>query len=98
MPQSEIDPDFALWGLRGPSGQEQILGQRYGQGKPGLNLENIRAIALPYPPLGTQREVVADLNALQRELQRLRVLQADRNEELSALLPSILGTSFQSAG
>lgn len=98
LPQSEIDPDFALWGLRGPSGQEQILGQRYGQGKPGLNLENIRAIALPYPPLGTQREVVADLNALQRELQRLRVLQADRNEELSALLPSILGTSFQSAG
>ena len=97
LPQGEVDPEFALWGLRGPSGQEQLLSQRYGQGKPGLNLANIRALALPFPQLEVQRSVVAELDALQQKIDELRGLQADRNEELNAILPSVLNMAFHGA-
>jgi type I restriction enzyme S subunit len=95
LPQSEIDPEFALWGLRGPMGQEQLLGQRYGQGKPGLNLTNIRSLSLPIPGLAEQRRLVAEMAALQAELDALKGLQAETATELDALLPSVLDKAFR---
>lgn len=94
LPQTEVEPDFALWGLRGPGGQQQLLGQRYGQGKPGLNLTNIRSLSLPFPPLPSQRRIVAELNALQGEVDALKRLQAETAVELDALSPSILDRAF----
>jgi hypothetical protein len=95
LPQSQVEPDFALWGLRGPTGQAQLLGQRYGQGKPGLNLTNIRALSLPFPPLPEQRRIVAELDALQAEVDALKHLQAETATELDALLPAILDRAFK---
>lgn len=95
LPKDSVDPDFALWGLRGPQGQEQLLGQRYGQGKPGLNLSNIRAVTLPIPPLPEQRRIVAYLDSLQAKVGALKKLQAETAAELAALLPSILDKAFK---
>lgn len=95
LPQNDVDPEFALWGLRGPSGQAQLLGQRYGQGKPGLNLTNIRALSLPFPPLPEQRRIVAELDALQAKVDALKRLQAETAAELDALLPAILDRAFK---
>jgi type I restriction enzyme S subunit len=95
LPYSEIAPEFALWGLRGPSGQAQLLGQRYGQGKPGLNLTNIRSLSLPVPPLLEQRRIVAELDALQAEVDALKRLQAESAAELDALLPAVLDRAFK---
>lgn len=95
LPQNEVEPEFALWGLRGPSGQAQLLGQRYGQGKPGLNLSNIRMLSLPFPPLPEQRRIVSELNALQVNVNALKRLQAEAAAELDALMPSILSRAFK---
>jgi len=95
LPQSRVEPEFALWGLRGPSGQAQLLGQRYGQGKPGLNLTNIRSLSLPLPPLPEQRRIVFELEALQAEVEALKRLQAETAVELDALLPAILDRAFK---
>lgn len=95
LPQREVDPEFALWGLRGPTGQSQLLGQRYGQGKPGLNLANIRWLSLPFPPLPEQRRIVAELDALQAEVDALKRLQSETAAELDALLPAILDRAFK---
>jgi len=84
-----------VWGLRGPGGQAQLLGQRYGQGKPGLNLSNIRALALPFPPLPEQRRTVAYLEDLQKQTDALKTLQAETSAELDALMPSILDKAFR---
>jgi len=65
LPEGTSQPRFALWGLRSPHGQEQLLGQRYGQGKPGLNLANVRNLSLPLPPIGEQHRIVAYLDGLQ---------------------------------
>ena len=97
LPRNEVEPDFALWGLRGPSGQAQLLDQRYGQGKPGLNLSNIRALSLPFPPLSEQRQIVSELNALQVKVDALKRLQTEAAAELEALLPSILSKAFSGA-
>jgi len=96
LPQEEVEPEFALWGLRGPGGQAQLLGQRYGQGKPGLNLSNIRSLSLPFPPLPEQRRIVAELDALQAQVDELKHLQTETAAELDALLPSILDRAFNS--
>lgn len=95
LPKAEVDPEFVLWGLHGPDGQSQLLGQRYGQGKPGLNLSNIRSLSLPFPPLSDQRRIVAELDALQAEVDRLKALQAETAAELDALLPAILDRAFK---
>jgi len=95
LPKAQVDPAFVLWGLRGPQGQRQLLGQRYGQGKPGLNLTNIRRIELPFPPLSEQRRIVAYLDGLQAKVDSLKALQAKSAAELDALLPSILDKAFK---
>jgi len=95
LPNAEVDPAFVLWGLRSPQGQEQLLGQRYGQGKPGLNLTNIRRIELPFPPLSDQRRIVAYLDDLEARVDSLKALQAKTAAELDALLPSILDKAFK---
>ena len=95
LPPAEVNPHFAWWGLRGAGGQAQLLGQRYGQGKPGLNLGNIRSLSLPFPPLPEQRRIVAELDALQAEVDRLKALQVATAAELDALLPAILDRAFK---
>jgi len=95
LPREEVDPEFALWGLRSPLGQAQLLGQRYGQGKPGLNLANIRALSLPCPPIHEQHRIVAELDAFQAQVEALRRLQSETEAELDALLPSILDRAFR---
>jgi type I restriction enzyme S subunit len=95
-----LDPDhlyprFVLHCLLSPVGQEQILGQRYGQGKPGLNLTNIRNLSLPVPPLPVQHRVVAYLDQAEEQLQRLSSLQAGSSKELDAMLPAILDQAFR---
>ena len=94
LPQDQVLPEFALCGLRSPLGQEQLLGQRYGQGKPGLNLGNIRSLRLPFPPLTEQRRIVASLDGLQAAVGALKRLQVETAAELDALLPSVLDRAF----
>jgi type I restriction enzyme S subunit len=94
LPSHEVDPEFVIWGLRAPNGQAQLLGQRYGQGKPGLNLANIRQLHLPFPPLCEQRRIVEKLDRLQAQVNALKSFQRETAAELGALLPSILDKAF----
>ncbi len=94
LPNSEISSQYALWFLRSPYGQSQLLGQRYGQGKPGLNLSNIRALTLPVPDLGEQHNIIAYLDGLQAKVDELKRLQAETQQELDALMPSVLAKAF----
>jgi type I restriction enzyme S subunit len=80
--------------LKSNAGREQLVGSQYGQGKPGLNLSNIRNLSLPVPPLAEQRRIVAHLDALQAKADALRSLQAEASAELDALLPAVLAKAF----
>jgi restriction endonuclease S subunit len=59
-----------------------------------LNLNDLRKVPIPLTPLSEQRRIVAELNALQAEVDALKRLQAESATELDALLPAILDRAF----
>ena len=60
-----------------------------------INQGHILSTAIPVPPLPEQRRIVAELDALQTEVDGLKRLQAETSAELDALLPSILDRAFR---
>jgi type I restriction enzyme S subunit len=93
-----LDTDWSLWlllclmateGCRGP-----LVERAYGSGKPGLNLDNIRTLDVPLPPLAEQKRIVAKVDELmlicdQLENQ-LESQQKGRRQLLEALLHEAL--------
>jgi type I restriction enzyme S subunit len=72
-----------------------VIGPTIWQGKPGLNLTNIRSIGLSVPPLPEQHRIVAYLDGLQSKADALKQLQQSTAAELAALLPSVLDKAFK---
>jgi type I restriction enzyme, S subunit len=52
-------------------------------------------LRIPVPPMAEQRRIVAELDALQSEVDALKRLQAETAAELDALLPAILDRAFK---
>jgi type I restriction enzyme, S subunit len=71
-----------------------LLGQGTGTAIPGLNGEKLRHLSLPDVPVLEQCRLVAELDALQAEVDALKRLQAETGAELDALLPSVLSKAF----
>lgn len=64
-------------------------------GQYNVSLGRLRAAEIPVPPLAEQRRIVAELDALQAEVDALKRLQAETAAELDALLPAILDRAFK---
>jgi len=62
-----------------------------------INLGILTKVPVPSLPLPIQRRIVAELDALQTEVDALKALQAGSAAELDALLPSILDQAFKGA-
>ncbi len=45
-------------------GRAELIERAYGAGKPGLNLDNIRSLSVPIPPLAEQQRIVAKVDEL----------------------------------
>ena len=60
-----------------------------------LTSGNLQRLKVPVPPLPEQRRIVAELDALQAEVDALKRLQAETAAELDALLPAILDRAFK---
>ena len=66
-----------------------------GTSYPAVRDGDVRAQPIPLAPLPEQRRIVAELDALQAEVDALKHLQAETAEELDALLPSVLDRAFR---
>ena len=62
---------------------------------PKISQPKLEALPIPVPPLAEQRRIVAELDALQAEVDALKGLQAETATELDALLPAILDRAFK---
>jgi type I restriction enzyme, S subunit len=62
---------------------------------PRLRTALLESIPIPLPSLEEQRRIVAYLDGLQGKVDALKVLQAQTQAELDALLPSILDKAFK---
>ncbi len=60
-----------------------------------VNQGHIISTGIPVPPLSEQRRIVAELIALQAQVDGLKKLQAATAAELDAMLPSILDKAFK---
>ena len=75
-------------------GRAELVQRAYGAGKLGLNLDNIRSLSIPLPPLAEQRRIVAKVDALMALCDRLEksldATAATRLRLLDALLAEAL--------
>ena len=63
--------------------------------QPVVSQKKINPLPIPLPPLLEQRRVVAELAALQSQIDALQKLHIQTAAEIDALLPSILDKAFR---
>jgi type I restriction enzyme S subunit len=71
-------------------GRAELVERAYGAGKPGLNLDNIRSLATPVPPLAEQRRIVARVDELMAICDQLESRLTTAQTESARLLESVL--------
>ena len=64
-------------------------------GQYNVSLGRLRSAEIPVPPLPEQRRILAELDALQAQVDALKRLQAETAAELDALLPALLDRAFK---
>jgi type I restriction enzyme S subunit len=91
-----MTPDFLVFALNSRSVRTQIeeLGKTTA-GNIGVSGGDAKSFVVPVPPLTEQRRLVAELDALQAEVDALKRLQAETAASLDALLPAILDKAFR---
>ena len=93
--RTTVDSQFVWHMLTSRTVFEKAWASTTGSAQRTVPLRAIRELAIPVPPLPEQRRIVAELNALQAEVDALKRLQAETAAELDALLPSILDKAFK---
>lgn len=82
--------------FQSPGYWEQISDEKKGTGQPNLNGSKLERLKVPIAPPGEQNRIVAELDALQTQVDALKQLQADTGSEVDVLLPAILEKAFKS--
>lgn len=92
--RAELLPEYFFHWLRSPHFVGAIDPGR-SNGVPHISHKDIERIPFTTPPLTEQRRIVAELDALQAEVDALKRLQAETAAELNTLLPAILDHAFK---
>jgi len=91
----ELDPHFVKWALVAEPFTEYANRLSGRTRMPKLNRKQLFGFIFTHPSLSKQRQIVAELNALQEKAKTLKYLQAEADVELNALLPAILDRAFK---
>jgi len=75
-------------------GRNELVELAYGSGKPGLNLDNIRSLPVPFPSTPEQARILSRLAALLAHCDELQNLRTTADAHGSQLLSSILNKSI----
>ena len=87
---NKAEPYFVWYYLR--SIYELIRGQDYsGGGVPHLNLEIVKNIEIPLPPLETQRQIVEKLDRQMQALDGVRLLKEEAQKRIEEILTEVWG-------
>lgn len=76
--------------MSGPGGRDELVERAYGAGKPGLNLDNIRSLNTPIPPLAEQHRIVAKVEELIDLCDQIETLLNSIQTNSRALLENLL--------
>jgi restriction endonuclease S subunit len=90
------EPRLVACYINSPTGRAYMFAERKQMtGQANVNSRKLVALPISLPSLTEQRRIVAELGALQAEVDALKRLQAETAAELDALLPSILDKAFK---
>jgi len=90
-----LDVYYLMYALATPSSQNFMKSKTRGTSYMGINLRDVRKLPVPIPPAEEQYRVVAYLDGLRANIERLKQLQIQTTIELEALFPSILDKAFK---
>jgi type I restriction enzyme, S subunit len=91
----KLDPNFVKWSLVAEPFTEYANRLSGRTRMPKLNRKQLFGFRYTHPPLSEQHRIVAELDALQVEVDALKRLQAKTAGEFNALLPSIVDRAFK---
>lgn len=94
VPKQALDPEFLSALFRAYNSRIVDLVDRSTHDTRKLETAKLLDIRIPLPPRHEQRRIVAELGALQAEVDTLTRLQKETAAELEALLPAILDRAF----
>jgi type I restriction enzyme S subunit len=83
--------------LADAGGRAELVERAYGAGKPGLNLDNIRNLTIPLPPLAEQHRIVAKVEELMSLCDRLERALQDATTTRARLLDATLREALEGA-
>ena|SRR3984957_2191908 len=94
-PSASLLPAYLYWYLLSETGgRRQLTKAAYGAGKPGLNLENIRSVSIPVPPIEKQWEIVSIIESGAHAERRLNGILSQELERATILRQAILKRAF----
>ena len=94
--RNRAEPRLVAAFINSPLGRAYMLSEkRQMTGQANVNATKLKALPIALPTLPEQRDILAELDALQIEIDRLRTVQSDTAAELDALLPAILDRAFK---
>lgn len=88
--EAELSPWLLLCLMAPAGGRAELVKRAYGSGKPGLNLDNLRCLTVPIPPLAEQQRLVAKVNELMALCDQLETSLNTATEHRSRLLAALL--------
>lgn len=84
-----------LWIVSPVHGRKQWLDDAYGQGKPGLNLDNIRGLFVGLPPFTEQQEIVRRVEAMYAVADQIEARFVKAKTRVDQLTQSLLAKAFR---
>ena len=94
---TELSPWLLLCLMADAGGRAELTMRAYGAGKPGLNLDNIRSLSVPLPPLAEQHRIVAKVDELMALCDQLEASLVEGEQTRSKLLEAVLGEALEPA-
>jgi type I restriction enzyme, S subunit len=95
--RSFVTQEFGYYVLASGPLQKQIREKTYGAALMQINIRDLRDVMLPFPSLLDQERIVAKLDPLSAETQRLSSLYQQKLTALDALKKSLLDQAFAGA-
>lgn len=94
---TELSPWLLLCLMADAGGRAELTMRAYGAGKPGLNLDNIRSLSVPLPPIAEQHRIVAKVDALMELCDQLEASLIEGEQTRSKLLEAVLHEALEPA-
>jgi type I restriction enzyme, S subunit len=87
---TNLSPWVLLCLMAPMGGRAELVTRAYGAGKPGLNLDNIRSLPIPLPPIAEQQRIIAKVNELMLLCEQLEAQLTTAKSESRRLLEAVL--------